>query len=567
MLHFIDFEVFKHEWLCVIANPITKTETVIVNDKDKLMDYYNSNKDEIFIGYNIREYDQWIFKGILAGFNAYDINDHIINKKLKGYQFSTILKNYPLIIYDLLQLNTSLKQLEAFQGHSIIESDVDFRLERKLTESELQETINYCKNDVQETLNIFSMLKSGFDSRIELINEFKLPLSDMSKTNSQLIANILGATKNTYNDEFDISFPDYLKNIKKYTEVVNYYKDVNLEYSKNFKYQVANVTHVFGFGGLHGAKSKYSGTGYYLHIDVNSYYPSLMITHDYFSRSIPKEGKERFKWVYSENLRLKAYPELKAKRTVYKLICNSTYGCFKDQYNPLYDPLMANNICITGQLALLLLIEMLEPYVELIQSNTDGLIVKLPTLDMYDVVDDICYKWEQMTGVKLSFDDIIVKIYQKDVNNYLFIDETGAVEAKGGYVKKLNSLDNDLPIVNKALRNYFINGTPVETTINNCDSLIDFQKIVKLSGKYDYMSLNGKRFTNKCYRVFACKDGIDCGTIYKCKWNVDRRDKVANTPTKAIIHNEDIEGKSVPEYIDRQWYIDLANERLRQFGV
>ena len=31
----------------------------------------------------------------------------------------------------------------------------------------------------------------------------------------------------------------------------------------------------------------------------------------------------------------------------------------KDKYNALYDPLMANNICVTGQLALLLLIEML----------------------------------------------------------------------------------------------------------------------------------------------------------------------------------------------------------------
>ena len=29
-LHFIDFEVFKYDWLCVIANPITRTETVIL---------------------------------------------------------------------------------------------------------------------------------------------------------------------------------------------------------------------------------------------------------------------------------------------------------------------------------------------------------------------------------------------------------------------------------------------------------------------------------------------------------------------------------------------------------
>ena len=46
-LHFIDFEVFKHDFLCVIANPITKTETVIVNDPDQLRAYYEKFKNEM----------------------------------------------------------------------------------------------------------------------------------------------------------------------------------------------------------------------------------------------------------------------------------------------------------------------------------------------------------------------------------------------------------------------------------------------------------------------------------------------------------------------------------------
>ena len=117
-LHFIDFEVFKYDWLCVIANPITKTETVIVNNPTELRFYYEQFKDEIFIGYNIREYDSWIFKGILAGFDPYEINEWIITKGNKGYQFSTLLRDYPLITYDLLQLNTSLNQLEFKQDNS-----------------------------------------------------------------------------------------------------------------------------------------------------------------------------------------------------------------------------------------------------------------------------------------------------------------------------------------------------------------------------------------------------------------------------------------------------------------
>lgn len=56
-----------------------------------------------------------------------------------------------------------------------------------------------------------------------------------------------------------------------------------------------------------------------------------------------------------------------------KIVLNSCYGTFKDEYNNLYDPRQSNNVCITGQLLLLDLIDKLEPHIKLIQSNTDGL--------------------------------------------------------------------------------------------------------------------------------------------------------------------------------------------------
>lgn len=579
MLHFIDFETFRYDWLCVIANPITQTETVIVNDPDKLRKYWDKFKNEIFIGYNIREYDQWVFKGILANFDPFEINEHIITKNLKGYQFSSTLREYPLIIYDIIQLNTSLKQLEAMQGHSIYESDVDFRLNRKLTPEEIEETIKYCRNDVQEAMDLFVQLKADFDVQMELINEFKLPLSYIGKTQSQLVAEIMGAERKDCKDEFNLNFPDYLNLIKKYTSIVDWFQKFKSDrqfsddekkeiYSQKLDITVAGCPHTFAWGGLHGALLKYYGTGYYLHIDVSQYYPSLTVKRDYFSRATSEEGKKRYDMMRLESIRLKKFPELKLKRAGYKLCNNKAYGCMKDQYNALYDPLMANNICVTGQLSLLLLIEMLEPYVQLIQSNTDGLIVKLPDLDTYDIVDDICYQWEQLTGVTLAFDPIITKIYQKDVNNYLFINEFGDIESKGAYVKELSKLDYDLPVVNKAIREYMIHGTPPEDTVNAATELIDFQKIVKLTGKYDYMKHLGHNYTNKCYRVFAVTEGYG-GTLYKCKMingAPDKCDKVANTPERCLIFNGDMSKQVMIDYLDRQWYIDLAYERLRQFG-
>nr|WP_231514830.1 hypothetical protein [Oceanobacillus salinisoli] len=157
----------------------------------------------------------------------------------------------------------------------------------------------------------------------------------------------------------------------------------------------------------------------------------------------------------------------------------------KDKYNGLYDPLQANNVCIGGMTLLLDLIEKLEPHCTLIQSNTDGLLVKLNHPDDYELINDICYEWEQRTKMELEFEKF-VKVIQKDVNNYILVETDGSYKSKGSYVKKLNPLDNDLPIVNEAVVNYFMKGIDPEDTIFNCDQLIKFQKIVKISSKYEY---------------------------------------------------------------------------------
>ena len=106
----------------------------------------------------------------------------------------------------------------------------------------------------------------------------------------------------------------------------------------------------------------------------------------------------------------------------------------KDKYNGLYDPLMANNVCIGGMTLLLDLIEKLEPHCEIIQSNTDGVLVKLQHYNDYDVIDDICYAWEHRTKMKLEFEEF-VKVIQKDVNNYILVDAEGKYKSKGAYVK------------------------------------------------------------------------------------------------------------------------------------
>ena len=75
---FYDFEVFKEDWLVVIIDTDKEIINEIVNDRSKLNEIYQANKNNIWIGYNSRRYDQYILKAILAGFNPKEINDFMI---------------------------------------------------------------------------------------------------------------------------------------------------------------------------------------------------------------------------------------------------------------------------------------------------------------------------------------------------------------------------------------------------------------------------------------------------------------------------------------------------------
>ena len=555
---FYDFEVYPHDWLVVIMDTDTKSTHVIVNDRDKLITFYSNHKNDIWCGYNSRHYDQYILKGILLGMDPYDISKHIIQDHQDGWSYSNDFKKIQLYNYDIMTSFRGLKELEGFMGNDIRETTVAFDTNRKLTPEEIDEVIFYCKHDVEQTMEVFMNRTEEFSSQMALIKTFNLPLRYIGKTKPQLSAIILGASRREYDDEFNITIPNTLR-IKKYKHIVDWYKNLeNRNYEKSFETKVAGVPHVFAWGGLHGAIDQYYGEGIFVNVDVSSFYPAIMIEYDFLSRNVSEPKK--YREIRDRRLKLKA--EKNPMQAPYKIVLNSTYGAMKDKYNQLYDPLMANNVCVTGQLLLLDLIEHLEGYCQLIQSNTDGLFVKINSMDELDIIKSICNKWESRTRMKLDY-EIFNKIYQKDVNNYVVIREDGSYESKGAYVKKLDNLDYDLPIVNKALVEYFINNIPVENTINNCNDLKEFQMVVKVSNKFQYAQYGNKKLNERVLRVFASRDFKD-GKVYKMN-SRNRLEKISYTPNRCFIRNDDVNGKRIPRRLDKQWYIDVAWKRIKDF--
>ena len=630
---FYDFEVFKYDWLAVFIDVTTKEKHVIINDPDKLTKLYEANFKDIWVGYNNKHYDQYIMKGIMLSMDPKQINDWIIVQGKEGWQFSKAFNRVPMINYDVMpNPPVGLKTLEGFLGSNIKETDVDFRINRKLTPLEIDQTIFYCTHDVEETIKVFLEKIDDFNAMLGIVHAFpyvggnRPAITCIGDSEARITAKVLDCVKQDFNDEFEYFVLPCVK-LGKYRyvqewfehaaadcrkEMIQMQRDPKVAIQERYKYDpddqfwfsqffykrsletmVAGVPHTFGWGGLHGAPDKpVHMTGRILHVDVGSYYPSMLIAWALITRAARRP--EQYKNVYDTRMALKRAHK-KKEQAPYKKILNAASGAMKDKTNPAYDPRNNNCMCINGQLMLLDLIEKLEviPGFELIQSNTDGLIIRIPdTQEAFDMVDDICFDWETRCSTDrcqiLLGLDMISEIYQKDVNNYLWKNSDGEVERIGKYLKKLSNVDNNLPILNKALVDYMVDKVPVEQTIRQCTDLIQFQNLVKLSDKYNHVehehcqptvTQTGKRvikelltydktetYTYKSYRVFASAD-IQDGRLLKCGGKRGKPEKFADTPDHCFICNDDVTDMRVLPKLDRQWYIDLAKKRLKQFGV
>lgn len=562
-LNFYDFEVFVHDWCVTIINPIEKRMVVIANDSDRLTGYYRKHKNQFWVGYNSRNYDTYIMKGLLLGMNPKKINDDLIIRGLKGWQINREFKDIRFLNFDIYTKN-SLKTLEGFMGNDIRETEVDFNIDRKLTRDEMKQTIRYNIHDVEQTIEVFRRNKYLYDSQIQLIETFNMDIELIGATQAQLTAQILECEKLEHNDEFNITIVPTL-HLKKYVKAKEWFEDKNnMDYKKSFKMNICGIPHQFGWGGLHGCPEEpLHIKGKIFHVDVNSYYPSEIIRYNFMTRN--SNNPERYEEIYKYRLKLKAEGK-KKEQAPYKIVLNGAYGMMKDKYSSAFDPKQANNICINGQLMLTDLLEHLEPYINLIQSNTDGLIVQVnDDEESIDKFKNICHRWEHRTGMGLGFDEID-EIWQKDVNNYIFRFSSGKLERKGAYVMELDDLNYDLPIVNKALVNYMTRGISVEKTINECSMLKEFQKIVKVSSNYEGGWHNNRYLNDKTFRVFASKDKDD-SYLGKYKYKGATIEKFANTSEHSFIMNENVNGVEVIKKLDKEWYINLANQRLQDFGI
>ena len=525
------------------------------------------------------------------------VNDLIILEEIDGWdipflrEYRVFFHSFDLM--DDCQDGISLKGIEAHLGIPIEETEVDFNIPRKLTAAELKQTIKYCKYDVDATELLYKLRHNYLKNKATLgkvrgLDERKA----MYMTNAKLTSVYLNAVKPTkpWTDERDYEYPDKL--LREYIpqEVFDFFDrlrdpaipNIDLfggydEHGKKIKgasleIRLGDCIITLAYGGIHGAIPNYVEIATVdrsiRNKDVASYYPHLMALplsegreYGFCSRNIP--SPQVFVQTLEDRVKAKKAGD-KDTANALKLVLNTTYGTMLNgrngvAYNDLYDPLMGRSVCITGQLLLLELSVHLTrecPTLKIIQLNTDGIMVSFDNSDEAKW-QEITQEWQDRTGFELE-EDFIQKIVQKDVNNYVEVPVGGdKPKVKGGQLVRgiltngnidfttmglppwdnmaggAFNINNNAVVVARAIRDYFVDGTPPEKTIEDCTSILDFQVIAKVGGKYSgvvHMVGDQEIPVQKVNRVYATADR-SYGTLYKTHAVTGNPAKVAGLPT------------------------------------
>lgn len=587
-----DIETFKYDWIVVFREYEQGQYSIFHNDNEGLARFFEMFKCSLFIGFNNKNFDDWLITAMMNGATPEEVNSisqHIVSGNL-AFEHPILrgVRRYNFVTADVkqdMQLGMSLKAIEAHLGRNIVESSVDFDIDRKLTREELKEVIYYCKEDVKATTEIVKLREDYIRTKMllaDLSNQSRLEFIGM--TNAKICAKFLGTKPTLLKRERECSWSKKLSDEWLPEEVKAYFnrtKDESLSDEEVFSEKAeitlsdGKTTPTYGFGGIHYGNLYHLDTrgetdGIIIrNYDVASLYPNIMIKHNLLPQAMQNSGV--YEKTLKDRLKAKSEGDMHTSNAL-KLVLNTTYGCTGNEYNDLYDPYTCRSVCITGQVMLTILAEwylrLLPNEVEIIQINTDGIMIafhesKLP------YIYDINKRWEKLTEMVLE-EDVIEAIFQKDVNNYIAVFMGGKIKVKGGFLSRgiakagAWSINNTATIVAQAIINYFVHDKPVEESINECNDPLAFQYIAKSSTKYkDTVQAIGASFrpVQRVNRVYASTNEM-LGRLYHTHKERGNRVLIPSLPPHCLIDNRnEIDIKA----IDKAHYIKEAFKKIKKF--
>lgn len=581
-LIFYDLEVFEYDSLAKFMDFDGNVIGTFWNNRDRKVIEEPSGFEGVA---------ELITGKVLVGFNNYNYDDKILTVMMNGSlqriiyaHNNSIIKNGGSTVkvdpriksLDTMQQISvsypSLKKIEGNMGRSIVESSVDFTIDRPLTDEERMETEKYCESDVRNTIEVFKLReKSYFETKEKLLDMLPDTINrgTARRWNTTTLSTTLLLGNKTLGEwstlripkEFwrnpDLMIPDNVWDL--WEEGVQ--EENLLRKGKKLTLDAFGCEVSMGMGGIHGAPAK---PGRYKNIklgDVGSMYPSIINM-----LGILGDATETYDGIRRERLRIKHTDKVSADAM--KLILNSVYGLLKSQYSKLFNPRASATVCIFGQITLYTLSRWLyDAGYEVMNINTDGVaFVDNPKLgDMYL---DIFRKWEEMFKGMTLETDVFTTWIQKNVNNYVAVTPEGKIKVKGGDINKCYTNkffdSNDCRIVHKALVEKLIhNVDPMDTILENLDDPLLFQYVLKAGSTFKGVQNAAGEWQNKVNRVFATRPSIAHTKLYKIRQDGGRVN-FPDTPEYMYLWNDDV--RDIPnfeEIIDIEHYHQLIIKKLK----
>jgi hypothetical protein len=285
--------------------------------------------------------------------------------------------------------------------------------------------------------------------------------------------------------------------------------------------------------------------------DVTSYYPSLIIN----AGICPPAYGNAFQAVYQDLLHRRVAAKRAGNKVIseaLKIVLNGTFGKLGSMYSMMYAPDQMIAVTLTGQLALLMLIESFDLHgFEVVSANTDGVVTLVPD-DKRDLFEALIMAWEMTTGFNTEETEY-AHLYAKDVNNYIAIKPSGEVKLKGLYAPTGLSKNVTNEICTDAVLAYLVGGRRIEETIYGCVDVRKFLTIRQVKGGAKF----GSTYLGKAVRWYYAA-GETGHIAYATNGNKVARSDGAR-PLMEL-------PESVPGDIDYQWYVNEAMSILGDVG-
>lgn len=542
------------------------------------------------IGFNSLKYDLlilWLSYHIQDTSVLKDASNDIILRGMREYELKKEYKfqTFTTSHIDLIEVSPLKGSLKLYMArlHCARIQELPFPDTQILTEEEIEIVKQYNFNDLDGTEELFNFMKERLDLREALGNDYHENL--MSKSDAQIAEVILAKEIGKLNGKrpqrqdiesgtiYRYTVPAYLnyqtpelKNLLNKIRVAKFIVQPNGKMSIPDKLtggvRVGKSIYRIGIGGLHSSEKqvayKASDGLSIVDRDVASYYPRLITTLGLFPPSCGPNFLTAFNKIIDIRLDAKK-KKIFSRDKGLKIVINGTSGKLSDTWSIFYSPDNTIQMTVTGQLALLMLIEWLElGGIPVISANTDG-IVMLVSKDKENVLTQIIQYWERATGFETE-ETRYKSYYARDVNSYFAVKIDGNVKKKGPYSEVGSQSGTKLdtnPIVlicSDAIEALLSKNIPIEETILNCK---DFTRFVTVrQAKYPGAHKNGE-YLGKVLRWYYAKGETGCIQT------VQTNNKVADSDgAKPCLDMP----TTFPDDIDYKWYINKATEILYDIG-